>query len=364
MVITLTTGSGSKQFSMSKLARYFALVILVLLLFYIVLSNWLWVQTTDNLQALEESHESLNDQYNNLLGTQQKYKFELDELTKVFKGVIQQKDFLEKENARIVILKERMEMIKGERDKLIVDTSTIPKLKQTLTQTESERDILRAENIRVELKNNALKENVLTLDKSLDDLEGMLNLNAPLHLNEDRFKRLSDLVKQRIFLLNSIPNGLPVKAIRVSDGFGMRYHPIKKTRAMHKGIDYKVLIGTPIYAPADGIVEMAERRNGSGKFIKLGHNFGFETSYSHLSKYLVKRGEYVHKGQKIAESGNTGQSTGPHLHYELLYLAKAINPAPFAAWNIANFEKIFTKVESVKWASLKNLYPLNQSVQH
>ena len=114
-----------------------------------------------------------------------------------------------------------------------------------------------------------------TLDKSLDDLEGMLNLNSPLHLNEDRFERLAELVKQRIFLLNSIPNGLPVKAIRINDGFGMRYHPIKKTRAMHKGIDYKVLIGTPIYAPADGIVEMAERRSGSGKFIKLGHKFWF-----------------------------------------------------------------------------------------
>ena len=364
MVITLTTGAGSRQFLMSKLARYFALVLLIVAVAYIVLSNWLWVQTTDSLQALEESHESLNIQYNDLLGTQQKYKLELNELTAVFESVTDQKDLLEKENARINILKERIEMIEVERDKLILDTSAIPKLKQTLTQTESERDILRAENIRVEHKNNSLKQSVSTLDKSLDDLEGMLNLNSPLHLNEDRFERLAELVKQRIFLLNSIPNGLPVKAIRINDGFGMRYHPIKKTRAMHKGIDYKVLIGTPIYAPADGIVEMAERRSGSGKFIKLGHNFGFETSYSHLNKYFVKRGEYVHKGQKIAESGNTGQSTGPHLHYELLYLSKAINPAAFVAWNIANFENIFTQVETVKWASLKNLYPLNQSVQH
>ncbi|MFT5707492.1 MAG: murein DD-endopeptidase MepM/ murein hydrolase activator NlpD [Oceanospirillaceae bacterium] len=182
--------------------------------------------------------------------------------------------------------------------------------------------------------------------------------------NEDRFQRVSTLTKQRIFLLNSIPNGLPIKAIRVSDGYGRRYHPIKKVRIMHKGMDFKAAKGTAIYAPADGVISMVERRSGNGKFIKIVHNFGFETSYSHLSKYLVKVGEYVRKGQKIAESGNTGQSTGPHLHYELLYLSKAINPANFVAWNVANFEKIFTKVESVKWASLKDLYPLKKHVQH
>lgn len=364
MVITLTTGSGSKQFSMSKLARLVALTICLIVFCYFALSNWLWVKTTDNLQALEESHESLNDQYQNLLGTQQTYQSELDGLTRLFQHVTQQRDNLEKENARIGVLKERIEMIKQERDQLIEDTNRIPQLKQTLSQAQSERDILRAENIKVERINSSLKENIATLDKSLDDLESMLNLNTPIHASEGRFEHLAELVQQRVFLLNSIPNGLPVKAIRVNDGFGMRYHPIKKTRAMHKGIDYKVLVGTPIYAPADGIVESVERRSGSGKFIKLGHNFGFETSYSHLNKYFVKRGEYVHKGQKIAESGNTGQSTGPHLHYEVLYLSKAIDPAPFVAWNIANFENIFTQVESIKWSSLKNLYPLNQSVQH
>ena len=105
MVITLTTGAGSRQFLMSKLARYFALVLLIVAVAYIVLSNWLWVQTTDSLQALEESHESLNIQYNDLLGTQQKYKLELNELTAVFESVTDQKDLLEKENARINILK-------------------------------------------------------------------------------------------------------------------------------------------------------------------------------------------------------------------------------------------------------------------
>lgn len=324
----------------------------------------MWAKTSDSLQELSLSHEYLNGQYNSLLGTQQRYIQELDQLSSVFSKVVSQRDSLAKENARMNTLKERIAVIRTERDRLIEDTNSIPVLKKSLSQSEQERDLLRAENIKIESVNTALASDVIALDQSLDDLEGMLNLNHSVQASSDRFERIADQVKQRVFLLNSIPNGLPIKAIKISDGFGMRYHPIKKTRAMHKGIDYKALVGTPVYAPADGIVEVVERRSGSGKFIRVGHNFGFQTSYSHLNKYFVKKGEYVHKGQKIAESGNTGQSTGPHLHYELLYLSKAINPAPFVTWNIANFENIFTKVELVKWTSLKNLYPLNLSEQH
>ena len=361
MVITLTTGSGSRQFLLSKIARYFLFVVLAVLLVYFALSNWLLVKTTDSLDVLEQNHQFLNSQYHELLGTQQKYKKELLQLSDVFDKVVQQRDKLALENSRIEILSDTLSVITDERDRLKVDTGSIPKLKDSLSKTLQERDRLQAENIKIEKINASLDHNLSALDKSLDELEKMLNLQLPENSSEDRFERLSLLTKQRLYLLNSIPNGLPIKAIRISDGFGMRYHPIKKIRAMHKGIDYKALKGTPVYAPADGVVETVIRRSGSGKFIKIGHNFGFQSSYSHLSKFLVKRGEYVHKGQKIAESGNTGQSTGPHLHYEILYLSKAINPRDFVTWNIANFEKIFTKVESVKWASLKNLYPLNQS---
>jgi murein DD-endopeptidase MepM/ murein hydrolase activator NlpD len=349
---------------MSKIARYLTLILLSLLFVYFVISNWLWVKTSDSLLELSQNHQSLSGQYNELLGTQQKYKQELNQLSSVFDKVVQQRDQLAVENTRIDIMNDTIAAISNERDQLKQDTRKIPDLKDSLSQTLQEIDKLKIENLKIQKVNTSLDTNLTALDKSLDDLEKMLNLQLPVNENEDRFERLSILTRQRLFLLNSIPNGLPIKAIKVNDGFGMRYHPIKKTRAMHRGIDYKAVKGTPIYAPADGVIQMAERRTGSGKFIKLTHNFGFATSYSHLSKYLVKPGEYVHKGQKIAESGNTGQSTGPHLHYEVLYLTKAINPAEFVKWNIANFENIFTKVEAVKWDSLKNLYPLNQNVPH
>lgn len=362
MVITLTTGAGSKQFSMSKVARCIAFAVFLLIVLYFFVSNFLLVKTTDNLNELVQDHQYLNGQYNELLGTQQKYERELIQLSDVFDKVIRQRDKLALENGRIEILNDTLSAMTDERDKLKVDSGSISALKSSLSQTELERDKLQVENIKIEKINASLDKNLTALDKSLDELERVLNFQLPASSSQDRFERLAILTKQRIFLLNSIPNGLPIKAIKVSDGFGMRYHPIKKVRTMHRGIDYKAVRGTAVYAPADGVVSAVERRNGSGKYIKISHNFGFETSYSHLNKYLVKVGEYVHKGQKIAESGNTGQSTGPHLHYELLYLSKAIDPADFTAWNIANFEKIFTKVETVKWASLKNLYPLNQSV--
>ncbi len=363
MVITLTTGSGSKQFLMTKIARYFVFILFTCLVGYFILSNWLWVKTTGNLVELKQSHQFLNGQYTALLGTQQRYEQELDKLSDVFDKVVQQRDKLALENGQIESLNDTLSIVANERDRLKSVNGSIPMLKSSLSKTQRERDKLQAENVKIEKINDSLDFDLAALDKSLDDLEKMLNLQLPNNLSEDRFERLSLLTKQRLFLLNSIPNGLPIKAIKVTNGFGLRYHPIKRVRAMHKGIDYKALIGTAIYAPAEGVVETVEKRSGNGKFIRLVHNFGFSTSYSHLSKYLVKKGEYVHKGQKIAESGNTGQSTGPHLHYELLYLSKAINPAAFVDWNIANFENIFNKVESVKWASLKNLYPLNQNVQ-
>lgn len=363
MVITLTTGTGSRQFAMGHIARYVAALVISLVLVYLLVSNWLWVQTQDELVNLEQSHQRLNGQYELSVGTQQRYQKELDSLSSVFEKVVLQRDKLALENSRIGILNETLSALTNERDQLRSDTFTIPKLKSSLSETEKERDRLQAENIKIEQINASLDGNLNALDKSLDDLEKMLNVQISEQDTDDRFEQLASLTKQRLFLLNSIPNGMPIKAIRVNDGFGMRFHPIKKVKAMHKGIDYKATIGTAVYAPADGVVEMAERRSFSGKFIKIGHNFGFETSYSHLNKMLVSVGEYVHKGQKIAESGNTGRSTGPHLHYEVLHLSKAIDPADFVTWNIANFEQIFTKVVSVKWASLKNLYPLNQSVQ-
>ena len=124
---------------------------------------------------------------------------------------------------------------------------------------------------------------------------------------------------------------------------------------MHRGQDFAVGIGTPVYAPADGVISMVRPSNkGSGNFIKLQHSHGFESTYSHLSEFKVRSGDFVRKGDLIALTGNSGLSSGPHLHYEVRFIGKALNPRPFVRWGVGDFESIFSSVQGVQWASLVN----------
>lgn len=113
---------------------------------------------------------------------------------------------------------------------------------------------------------------------------------------------------------------------RFSSGFGMRRHPLLGFTRMHKGIDIAAPWGSPVYAATDGVVQFAGRSAGYGNFIKLSHGGAFGTGYGHLSRILVRSGQRVRKGQQIGAVGNTGLSTGPHLHYELYRSGVAVNP--------------------------------------
>ncbi|EQA15312.1 peptidase M23 family protein [Glaesserella parasuis 174] len=115
---------------------------------------------------------------------------------------------------------------------------------------------------------------------------------------------------------------------RVSSHFNpRRLHPVTRRVAPHKGVDFAVRSGTPIIAPADGVVEhIAYQANGAGRYIKVRHGGQYTTVYMHLSRSLVKVGQSVKKGQRIALSGNTGRSTGAHLHYEFHINGRPVNP--------------------------------------
>lgn len=117
------------------------------------------------------------------------------------------------------------------------------------------------------------------------------------------------------------PFATPVKnAFRFTSGFGRRWG------RMHNGTDFAAAHGTPIYATADGVVTHAGWQSGYGKLIKIQHQFGIETRYAHHSKIRVKVGQRVSRGQRIGDMGNTGRSTGTHLHYEVRVGGKAVNP--------------------------------------
>ncbi|WP_230279854.1 M23 family metallopeptidase [Croceicoccus sp. Ery15] len=127
----------------------------------------------------------------------------------------------------------------------------------------------------------------------------------------------------------NIPSRMPLADARLSSNFGMRTHPVTGRRAGHKGIDLAAPSGTPIYATADGTIDMAQWFGGYGNFIKIEHGGDMETRYGHMSKLNVRAGQDVKKGDLIGFVGSTGRSTGPHLHYEVRIAGEAVDPTPY-----------------------------------
>ncbi|MGL9731378.1 MAG: M23 family metallopeptidase [Wolbachia sp.] len=122
---------------------------------------------------------------------------------------------------------------------------------------------------------------------------------------------------------------------RISSKFGNRKHPIRGKVVFHKGVDYAAKFGTPIYAAAEGVIEYIGNNGGYGKYIKIKHKNGYSTCYAHMSKFRsdVKLGSKVKHGQVIAYVGSTGVATGPHLHYEVIYNGKQVDPLTIAHKN-------------------------------
>ena len=160
-------------------------------------------------------------------------------------------------------------------------------------------------------------------------------------------------LQEKTMMLQMIPAGSPLAEPQVTSGFGYRTHPVHGSRRLHGGIDFRAAIGTPVYATADGLVEWAgPHKSGLGTMIKLNHNFGFATTYSHLKSVNVRPRDYVKKGSLIGYTGNTGISSAPHLHYEILYLYKKLDPKPFIDWSADNFSDIVDAHKGIRWKAL------------
>ena len=146
------------------------------------------------------------------------------------------------------------------------------------------------------------------------------------------FDEVFDLTKEKQKMIKSIPSIQPVSnrdLTRIASGFGLRMHPIYKIIKMHKGMDFTAPIGTEIYATGDGVVEKVGWVGGYGKTIMINHGFGYKTRYAHCSNYNCRKGQKVKRGDLIGFVGNTGQSSGPHLHYEVFKNNRQINPVNF-----------------------------------
>jgi murein DD-endopeptidase MepM/ murein hydrolase activator NlpD len=212
---------------------------------------------------------------------------------------------------------------------------------------------------------NLKQDEMLQVINRVGEIELALGLDQQYPQNlESRLDTASVNSTARQAMLQLVPNGSPLDFRRRSSRFGLRQHPIVGKQQHHKGVDLSAKRGTPIYAPADGVVEVVRRsKAGYGNLLKVRHAFGFSSLYAHLDDFKVKSGSFVHKGQLIAMSGNSGLSTAPHLHYEIHFLDRALNPQSFMDWDATNFDLVFEQERSIKWDSLVNMLQTKASNQ-
>jgi len=167
-------------------------------------------------------------------------------------------------------------------------------------------------------------------------------ISKELVIQSKSLDEILKLAKEKEKLLVAIPAIQPVKNENLksmASGFGYRSDPFTKIRKFHAGMDFSAKTGTPIYATGDGVVERADNTaSGYGNHIVIRHGFGYETLYGHLSKYKVRAGQRVKRGDVIGYVGSTGRSEAPHLHYEVHKNGEVVNPLNFYYGNMSAAE--------------------------
>ncbi|MCF6345547.1 MAG: peptidoglycan DD-metalloendopeptidase family protein [Thiomicrorhabdus sp.] len=229
---------------------------------------------------------------------------------------------------------------------------------EDLKATQSHYEILLVERSKLREELKVTSSQVNYLDQTLQGLEKLVGeageASEPMPLSE-RIKQVQLTSLGKDMMLSMIPNGHAVQNFKgITSGYGYRKHPLTGKRHLHAGVDYRGKKGAPVIATADGVVNFSALKENSafGELISVTHSNGFRTVYAHLSKRLVKVGQYVQKGDVIGEIGTTGRSTGNHLHYEVWFVFRRLNPKYFNDWSIENYDEIFTKIKGVPWGSL------------
>ncbi len=251
----------------------------------------------------------------------------------------------------------------------LISIATMLYLNYSVDEIQEKRDGIESAYLELQEKNENLqttmndtrnslllkKQELNELSDSLSQIETMIGIAPVADTSlQDRVNLTKLNSEHMATLLQLIPSGSPIEYRGITSKFGYRIHPTLNRREFHRGSDMKAKKGTPVYATADGIVEYAGRhkKSGFGKLVILQHSFGFRSYFGHLNKIVIKSNRFVKKGDLIAYSGNTGMSSGPHLHYEIRFIHNAVNPYYFIKWNVENYNDIFEKEKKIPWQSL------------
>lgn len=228
-------------------------------------------------------------------------------------------------------LKKEIERLSESYSELLSDVEDISELNSELRISANLEPISDEERmLGVGGSENYLSTNLNIRDAEVQNLLSSVNeMIREIEFEKSQTAEIAEKLRLNEELYNSIPAILPAPGNYSIHDFGMRRHPILGVRRFHHGIDINCNTGTEILCPGNGKVIVVERQAGFGLVVEIDHGFGYKTVYAHLSKAVVKVGEKVKRGQVIAKSGNSGLSSGPHLHYEVHHNGITLDPTDF-----------------------------------
>ena len=314
-----------KQFHLNKFT-----VSLILLILPILFLGFYFLLNTFNSDSILNKNSTIYNQAEIIKDLEYKNKTQKDEL-KQYQEVVSKQ------------IKDNDRKLKKINDILVSNQKKSDKIVKVLFDTKGLSRESRKAGSGGELDNDSNKINI---DNS--DIQNLYNKSL---LNDNIINKLFKKVNiESIYLSNietkfnsnikywsSIPSRMPMdikRGIYISSYYGYRDDPFSDKRQFHAGDDFSAKIGTPVKSTGDGIVSKAQFDSRFGNFIEIDHGYGFKTVYAHLKDgLLVKKGDKVNRGQSIAYLGNTGRSTAPHLHYEVKFKNKTVNPRKYYTYD-------------------------------
>ncbi len=222
---------------------------------------------------------------------------------------------------RVETLNSQMLLIE-EKDKAVRTYADLPEIDESVREL-GIGGVVVNENTKIDNLLPGFTSTITSLEMDIDALTRKVKLEL------SSYEDIYDKVQDNSDRIKSIPTIRPVNGGYLNAGFGYRIDPFDRVNRFHYGQDITVKTGTPIYAPADGVVKSARYMGGFGKSLKIDHGFGYTTFYAHLSKFNIEKGQQIKRGDIIGYVGNTGRSTGSHLHYEVHYYGKPQNPLDY-----------------------------------
>ena len=244
---------------------------------------------------------------------------------------------------RIKVLDNRLVTISGNLQKLAQSDNqlrTAVNLPKIDLETRSQGTGGVESDIYTSLVSSDANDLLMTSSLLLDKIEKEVNFQKQSYVEIDRKE------ESNTAMFACLPAIKPMAGTYTYHGFGLRRDPILGTLRMHEGVDIHNDVGTPVYATGDAVVQLCGPTGSSyGTAVELNHGYGYKTWYAHLSRCVVRSGQHVKRGQLIAYSGNTGRSTGPHLHYEVRKNGVQQNPVEYFIDDV-DFEKIKAQLAS------------------